>query len=373
MSMGDSAKRIKDALADLRIRRSAIRVETVRNTWREFDERAGCVRQFSEPRYAIAALRDPRDEETVSDHADELASSGLNVLVITYTCGCISQATINTNTGGGAGEVHRKTVPEPATHTKRCPNGPYGATTAAISDVLVNSTLHGVSDGPADEIAQEWARRGFTATDVSQWLDAGCVSATVAWALQEAGVSASRAADVVTANGHTGRIGELAAHYLIFSADFHEYAAAETSDPDPTLNTTPKTGAPTMRNVITTVATLDVPEDYSEAVREILADASKTSTRRETYQRNEHGQEEYATRLVSYSAPDTGDTVWAVEDADPATYEVEETADQGEADARYEELVRARAAAAGYDAEGNEEIFDYTDVPGVAAKRTSSV
>jgi antitoxin (DNA-binding transcriptional repressor) of toxin-antitoxin stability system len=116
------------------------------------------------------------------------------------------------------------------------------------------------------------------------------------------------------------------------------------------------------RNVISTNAHIDVTDDYADQVREIL-DNPGALIERETCQRNEHGQIDYYTRVVSYDAG--GGARWAVDYFDPASREVEEFDDQAAAEARYEEMVRASAGDLGYDYEGEQVEFTETDVAGV--------
>lgn len=129
-----------------------------------------------------------------------------------------------------------------------------------------------------------------------------------------------------------------------------------------------------MRNVISTVTSIDVSEEYSDHVLELLNGSDRVRTPvevlRKTYQSNKHGQRDYCTRLVSYPALDSDATIYAVDDEDPDTHEVEETADLAEATARYEEVVRDRntGAATILDDEDNEALLDYCDVKGVPVK-----
>lgn len=125
-----------------------------------------------------------------------------------------------------------------------------------------------------------------------------------------------------------------------------------------------------MRIVISSTARIDVPEQYSDAVDAILNQVKSPGLAagqllRQTYQGQQGTNEQYFTRLVSYPSPDTGQTMYAVDDVDPAVREVEETPDLAEAEARYEEVVRDRVAA-----QHDPEPYDYSDVPGVPAHET---
>lgn len=122
-----------------------------------------------------------------------------------------------------------------------------------------------------------------------------------------------------------------------------------------------------LRNVLSTVTTADVTPDYAAAVEELLPEASRFPER-ETYDLDEIGQKAYQTALLTFTCPETGQTRWAVYDEDPATRELEDTSERAEAEARYEELVRARAADMGYDNDGEPETFTVSDVEGVPVK-----
>ncbi|GHE31774.1 hypothetical protein GCM10017673_38160 [Streptosporangium violaceochromogenes] len=117
-----------------------------------------------------------------------------------------------------------------------------------------------------------------------------------------------------------------------------------------------------LRNVLSSVTTIDVTPAYADAVEALLPEALRLAER-ETYDR-EHGQKTYQTALISYASPGTGATAWAVYDADGATQELEEFDTRQEADERYEEMVRARAASLGYDDDGEKETFTASDVDG---------
>jgi len=118
-----------------------------------------------------------------------------------------------------------------------------------------------------------------------------------------------------------------------------------------------------MRNVITTNSSPDVSDDYAEQVAQIIDQLGPAD--RETTIDDGDGQTDYGIRLYSYTAPDTGRAMWAVDYNDPASRELEETDDEAEANARYEELVRDAAANLGTDRNGHSERFTTTDVDGV--------
>jgi len=118
-----------------------------------------------------------------------------------------------------------------------------------------------------------------------------------------------------------------------------------------------------MRNVISTNAHVDVTDEYAKAVDKILNDPFRT-LERSTFQ-TEDGQEDFYIHVVEYGAPDGNGTRWAVDYSDPASREVEESLSRSEAEARYEELVRASANNLSLDDEGEPIPFTSTDVPGV--------
>ncbi|MEU9754370.1 hypothetical protein AB0D90_14690 [Streptomyces althioticus] len=119
-----------------------------------------------------------------------------------------------------------------------------------------------------------------------------------------------------------------------------------------------------MRNVITTNSSPDVDADYADQVAAIL-DRQRHSCERESTIVNEDGETTLSVTLHTYESPDTGRTMWAVDYYDPASRELEETADEAEANARYEELVRAAAANFDYDRHGYQTRYTTTDVDGV--------
>lgn len=119
-----------------------------------------------------------------------------------------------------------------------------------------------------------------------------------------------------------------------------------------------------MRNVISTNAGTDVDDDYADQVAAIL-DRQRHSPERESKRVDEHGETVLSITLHTYEAPDTGRTMWAVDYYDPASRELEETADEAEANVRYVELVRAAAANFDYDRHGYQTRYTTTDVDGV--------
>lgn len=100
-----------------------------------------------------------------------------------------------------------------------------------------------------------------------------------------------------------------------------------------------------LRNVFTSTASVDVPEEYADAVREQLDTALRTANR-ESYSKNRWGQITARGALVSYTSPDTGEIRWANYYADDAVEELEEADSRQEAEERYEENVRALADCA---------------------------
>lgn len=115
-----------------------------------------------------------------------------------------------------------------------------------------------------------------------------------------------------------------------------------------------------LRNVFTSTASVDVPEEYADAVREHLDTALRTADR-ESYSKNQWGQITARGALISYTSPDTGETRWANYYTDDAVEELEEADSRQEAEERYEENVRALAdCAVSYDPH-----WQVTDVEGV--------
>jgi hypothetical protein len=117
-----------------------------------------------------------------------------------------------------------------------------------------------------------------------------------------------------------------------------------------------------MRNVISTNSRADVSEEYADQVEQLL---TSLTPERETTQVNEWGQTDFFIRLYSYEAPGSGETMRAVDYSDPASRELEETADSAEAHARYEQVVHDSAKILGLDRNGNIKRFTETDVEGV--------
>lgn len=120
-----------------------------------------------------------------------------------------------------------------------------------------------------------------------------------------------------------------------------------------------------MRNIQSTNAGVDVSEEYAERVVELIDAAPKE---RETTLMGEYGQTDCYIRLHSYEID--GAQRWAVDYQDPASRELEEADEPGEAgrreaEARYEEFVRSSAAVLGEDREGIQVRFSSTDVEGV--------
>lgn len=125
-----------------------------------------------------------------------------------------------------------------------------------------------------------------------------------------------------------------------------------------------------MRNVISTNAYIEVSEEYSEQIDELLGkiDGIAVLVLRETYRGKD--SDRFHIRLLTYRQPGSGERVYAVEYYDGTSHEVEETADEAEATARYEESVRdAYAGAAPHD---DEPWVDYSDVEGISAREHAS-
>lgn len=117
-----------------------------------------------------------------------------------------------------------------------------------------------------------------------------------------------------------------------------------------------------MRNVISSVTSSDVSDEYAEQVERLIA---AQLPQRETTQVDQGGETVFHVRLHTYEAPGSGETKWAVDYSDPAVRELEESDSEAEADARYEDLVRDAAENLGTDGDGYEERFAVTDVDGV--------
>ncbi|MEW2498192.1 hypothetical protein AB0942_32350 [Streptomyces nodosus] len=120
-----------------------------------------------------------------------------------------------------------------------------------------------------------------------------------------------------------------------------------------------------MWNVISTVSSSDVDEEYAEQVDALIEILDRQrAAERETTQVDKYGQTGLSIRLYTYEAPGSGGTRWAVDYNDPAVRELEETDSRDEANARYEELVRDAAGNLGIDGDGYQERFSVTDVDG---------
>lgn len=122
-----------------------------------------------------------------------------------------------------------------------------------------------------------------------------------------------------------------------------------------------------LRNILSDVTSIDVTPEHAEKIETLLEDALRSADR-ETYSLDEIGQKEYLSAVITYTDPATGDTRYGIYDADGATRELEDTEDEDEAHARYEELVRARAENLDRDEDGAEIGFDASDVDGVPVK-----
>ncbi|MGC5000584.1 hypothetical protein [Streptomyces sp. DT195] len=112
--------------------------------------------------------------------------------------------------------------------------------------------------------------------------------------------------------------------------------------------------------MISSNSSAEVSEEYAEQVEQLLGGSWKAV--RETTK----GHDFYI-RLHTYEAPGTSETMWAVDYSDPVSRELEETSDEAEANARYEECVRDSAASLGIDSNGRDERFTTTDVDGIPA------
>lgn len=115
-----------------------------------------------------------------------------------------------------------------------------------------------------------------------------------------------------------------------------------------------------IRNVLSSVTSQDVSEEYADAVREKLATELRVASR-ESYSKNKWGQFTAHGALISYTSPETGQTRWANYYTDDAVEELEEADSRQEAEERYEENVRALADCAG----PHECYWQVTDVDGV--------
>jgi hypothetical protein len=115
-----------------------------------------------------------------------------------------------------------------------------------------------------------------------------------------------------------------------------------------------------LRNVFSSVTSIDVTAEYAADVREQLDAALKTADR-ESYSKDRWGQITARGALISYNSPDTQETRWANYYTDGAVEELEEADSREEATEQYEANVRALAGCAG----PNESWWDVTDVDGV--------
>lgn len=115
-----------------------------------------------------------------------------------------------------------------------------------------------------------------------------------------------------------------------------------------------------LRNVLSSVASIDVPVEYAEAVRE-QRDAAIRSAYRESYSKDRWGQFSARAALITYESPDTGEDRWGAYYTDDAVEELEEADSREEAEERYEENVRALADCAAPD----KSWWQVTDVDGV--------
>lgn len=93
-----ATKRIKDALADLGIPRSAVRAVTNRAT-------------------TYATMRTDEARKMVDEKADQIAGPGHGVIIRRHECGCVDWAVITTDLRH-VGKVDRTTYPPSTLH--RC-------------------------------------------------------------------------------------------------------------------------------------------------------------------------------------------------------------------------------------------------------------
>lgn len=118
-----------------------------------------------------------------------------------------------------------------------------------------------------------------------------------------------------------------------------------------------------LRNVLSSVAAIDVTADYADAVRE-KRDAALRYALRESRSKDKWGQVTAHAALISYESPETGQERWANYYTDDAVEELEEADSRQEAEERYEENVRALADCASPDAAW----WQVTDVDGVPTR-----
>lgn len=116
-----------------------------------------------------------------------------------------------------------------------------------------------------------------------------------------------------------------------------------------------------LRNVLSSVAAIDVSEEYADAVRE-QRDAALRDAYRESYSMDKWGQFTARAALIAYEAPGTKEERWANYYTDDAVEELEEADSRQEAEERYEENVRALADCATPD-KSWWKVTDVDDVP----------
>jgi len=121
-----------------------------------------------------------------------------------------------------------------------------------------------------------------------------------------------------------------------------------------------------LRTVLTHVSTSGLTDEHADQIDALVKDKLRFPDR-ETYSL-EHGRKTYRTALVTYTDPVTGEMRYGIYEEDEVIRELEDTDDEDEAHARYEEFVRARAEILGLDHNGEPECFDASDVDGVPVK-----
>ncbi|MFJ7280514.1 hypothetical protein [Kitasatospora sp. NPDC098663] len=118
-----------------------------------------------------------------------------------------------------------------------------------------------------------------------------------------------------------------------------------------------------MQNVISSNDGVDVAQEYADQVRDLL-DRGRADTLRRTLWTDGNDADLRRIEIVCYPRPGTGETALALVYWDDDSYEVQEAADQPEAEQHYLETVRVTT---GFDVDdnGREISAAETDVPGV--------
>lgn len=129
-----------------------------------------------------------------------------------------------------------------------------------------------------------------------------------------------------------------------------------------------------MKSIQSTNASVQVDEHIARAMMDLINDVGSPRFERHTYQEpDSSGQSRVSICLVPFVWEALDLPMWAVDQSDENSREVEVTWSRDEAAARYEEMVRDASGLLGEDQDGAPNMFEYTDVVGVPAVRVASI